>query len=54
VFVVVCEVGERTLDRPAVVAQHHRSIGYTAHLALQAVGGLLGRVERVVPRGVRR
>ena len=53
VLVLVCEVRERALDRPPVVAQRHRGIRHAADLELQAVGGLLRRLERVAPGGVR-
>ena len=53
VLVLVCEVRERALDRPPVVPQRHGGVRYAAHLALQAVGGLLRRRERVTLGGVR-
>jgi hypothetical protein len=49
----VCDVRERALDRPPVVAQRHEGVRDAAHLALQAVGGLLRRLERVAAGGVR-
>jgi len=53
VLLLVCEMRERALDYPPVVAQRHGGVRYAAHLALQAVGGLLRRLERVAPGGVR-
>ena len=53
VLVLVCEVRERALDRSPVVPQRHGGVRYAAHLALQAVGGLLRRRERLTLGGVR-
>jgi hypothetical protein len=46
-------VRERASDRPQIVTQRHRYIGYAADLPVEAIGGLLRRLRRAAAGGVR-